>query len=218
MRKLAVGCGAIVVLLAIGGAIGAWWLTNRVRSAVAEFSELAKVPDIEREVRNNDPFAPPDDRELTPEQVDRYIRVQQSVRDHLGARFTELNEKYRDLRDRQQRGEDSVIDAPQIIAAYRDLATTYVEAKRSQVDALNRERFSLSEYRWVRRQTYAALGVPVLDLDVSGFIDDVKSGRTPRRPDAEYVQEPAGPERNGELVEPHRELLTDNAALTFFGL
>lgn len=218
MKKVAIGCGVLLLLVLVAGAIGAWWAVNKVKSTVAEFAELGTVPDIERTVENVEAFTPPESRELTEAQVARYLRVQTHVRDHLGARFADLNKKYESLIERQRRNEDSVLDAPQILAAYRDLARTYVDAKRAQVQALNREQFSLAEYRWVRRQVYGALGVPVLDLDVSGFIDDVKAGRSPREPRAEYGTGAPGPERNRELVEPHRTAFQDNAALTFFGL
>ena len=216
MKKLAIGCGIALLVVLIVAGVAAWWTVNKVKSTVAEFAELGKVPEIERTVENTSSFQAPDSRELTEAQVERYMRVQQKVREGLGVRFAELNRKYEALQ--RTRSEDaSVLDVPQLLAAYRDLASTYVEAKRSQVEALNGERFSLEEYRWVRRQAYAALGLPVFDLDVSGFIEDVKAGRTPREPRAPSGAAP-GPERNRELVEPHRELLQENAALTFFGL
>lgn len=218
MKKLAIGCGVALLLVLVVGGIGAWWAVNKVKSTVAEFAELGKVPDIERTVTNTASYSAPESGELTGPQVERYLRVQQQVRQHLGARFAELNRKYQSLSERQQRNEDSVLDFPQVIAAYRDLASTYVEAKRAQADALNREAFSLAEYRWVRRQVYGAIGLPVLDLDVSGFIEDVKSGRSPDEPAMHYGAAPVGPDANRTLVEPHRKVLEENVALTFFGL
>lgn len=218
MKKVAIGCGVVLLLVLIVGGIGAWWAVNKVKSTVAEFAELGKVPDIERTVASTASYSAPESGELTAAQVERYLRVQQQVRDHLGARFAELNRKYKSLIERQQRNEDSVLDFPQVLSAYRDLATTYVDAKRAQAAALNGEKFSLSEYRWVRRQVYGAIELPVLDLDVSGFIEDVKSGRSPEEPHLEYGAAPEGPEANRTLVEPHRKVLEENAALTFFGL
>ena len=81
--------------------------------------------------------------------------------------------------------------------------------------------FSLSEYRWVRQQAYAAVGMPVVDFDVSNIIDDATSGRTPQQPQGPKLGgsiEPTGPEVNKTLVAPHKKLLEDNAALAFFGL
>ena len=97
-----------------------------------------------------------------------------------------------------------------------------MDAKRAQVEALNAAQFSLPEYAWVRQQAYAAIGVPIMNMDVSKFIEHVKSGDM----DAKHEQpgqlegsfEPSGPERNRVLVEPHKKTLEDNAPLSFFGL
>ena len=119
------------------------------------------------------------------------------------------------------KGQGTVFDIPAVIGAYRDLARTYVDAKKAQVEALNTANFSLGEYRWVRQQAYAAVGMPVVDLDVSKIIDDVTSGRTPQQtqgPNLGGSIEPTGPEANKTLVAPHKKTLEDNAALSFFGL
>ncbi len=115
----------------------------------------------------------------------------------------------------------TAFDAPAVVGAYKDLARTYVDAKKAQVEALNAANFSLSEYRWVRQQAYAAVGMPVMDFDVSKIIDDATSGRTPQQPQAPSLGGslgPTGPEVNKTLVAPHKKQLEDNAALSFFGL
>src|SRR5690606_10166294 len=110
------------------------------------------------------------------EQVERLVRVQGRIREHLGTRVAEFESRYKALLDRDQA---RVRDLPQVIAAYRDLASTWVDAKRQQVQALNDAGFSLDEYRWVRQRTYAALGVPLLDVDVARLIESVQSGESP---------------------------------------
>lgn len=220
MKKLAIGCGIVIVLLVVVGGFGAWYVYHRVRSTIAGFAELATVPDIERAVITTTPFVPPESGELTAAQVTRFVAVQEHVRTTLGAKFVELNSKYKTLADRLNKKENTALDFPEIVAAYQDLATTYVEAKRAQVDALNANGFSLPEYQWVRRQSYLALGLPVMDMDVSGIIAAVKSGRTldTKQVPATLPLGPSGPAKNKELVEPHKKFLEDNAALSFFGL
>jgi hypothetical protein len=71
---------------------------------------------------------------------------------------------------------------PELISAYRDLAAAYVDAKRAQVDALNLAGLSLDEYRWTRSRAYAALGMQLMDVDVSRIVEDVKAGRPPPGP------------------------------------
>ena len=221
MKKLVIGCGIVVVLLLVGGAVASYFIYHKVKSTVAEFASLGEIPAIERGVRNTEMFSPPVSGELTEAQVGRYITVQQQVRSMLGTRFEEFNRKYAELSRRMDKDQGTVLDAPSVIGAYRDLARTYVDAKKAQVEALNAASFSLSEYRWVRQQAYAAIGMPVMDFDVSKIIQDAMSGKSQtqqRMPTVGGAIEPSGPEANKALVAPHKKVLEDNAALSFFGL
>lgn len=216
MKKLAIGCLVILVLAGLAGAVGTWWVYRKVTTTVGQFAELGSVPELERGVRNRTPFAPPESGELTPAQVERLVQVQRAVRARLGRRFAEMQKKYETLFAKR---ETSVVDVPELIAAYRDLAAAWMDAKRAQIDALNEAGFSLDEYRWVRRQAYAAVGLPILDLDMGRLIENIRKGAAEASP-AELVGSvgPSGPERNRQLVEPHRKELEDNAALASFGL
>jgi hypothetical protein len=215
MKKLAIGC---VVLLAIGvaGAAGAsYFAYRRVASAYAGFAELGSLPDIERSIRNQRPFAPPSSDEPDRAQLERLLEVQQAVRSRLGTRAEEIERRYERLL-----AKDSVtaVDLPELVSAYRDLAGAYVDAKRAQVDALNRAGLSLEEYRWTRSRAYAALGIPLMDLDVSQIIEDMKAGRQPATPAYQMTAGPVGSPAVRRLVEPHRKALEANVGLAFFGL
>ncbi len=159
--------------------------------------------------------APPPSGELGEPQLQRLLRVQQSVRARLGERAGEIERKYQELLAKDSA---AVTDVPELISAYRDLAAAYVDAKRAQVDALNDTGFSLEEYRWVRTRAYAALGVPMMDFDVSRIADDIQSGRTAAPPPATMQLGPAGTPATLKLVEPHRKALEANAPLAHFGL
>ena len=221
MKKLAVGCGILLVVLLVGGAVATYVVYNKVKSTVTEFAALGEIPAIERGVRNSAAFTPPASGELTEAQLKRYLGVQGHVRTLLGSRFDEFEAKYAEVSKRMDKGQGTVFDTTAVVGAYRDLARTYVEAKKAQVEALNTANFSLGEYRWVRQQAYAAIGMPVVDLDVSKIIDDVTSGRTPQQTQGPHLggsMGPTGPEANKTLVAPHKKTLEDNAALSFFGL
>lgn len=217
MKKIAIGCGVIALLGLVVGAVATYFVVNKVRSTVAEFAALGEIPDIERGVTNKADYTPPASGELTEAQVTRFVQVQQQVRSLVGTRFDEFEAKYKDLSERMNRDQGSVVDAPAVIGAYKDLAQTFLAAKRAQVAALNEAGLSLAEYRWIRSQAYAALGIPLGDFDVSQAIEDFKAGRQPDPPGSATVG-PSGPEANRTLVEPHRETLEANAALPFFGL
>ena len=216
MKKLAIGCGVLVLLgcLALGGA--AYYTYRQARSMFAQFAELGQVSEIERSVRVKTPYQPPPSAELTADQVERLLRVQDNVRTTLGARFNELESKYKAFADKK---DATIADAPALLAAYRDVAAAWMAAKRSQVDALNRAGLSLEEYRWIRDQAYRALGVPYMDLDVGKIVDRIRQGSTTVAPgEIRGSAGPAGPESNRKLIEPYRRQLESNLALASFGL
>jgi hypothetical protein len=227
MKKLAIGCGIVLVIALVVGAVATYFIVNKVRSTVADvrssvtgFTELGRIPEIERGVKNTMAFQPPDSGELTADQVSRYLSVQDQVRQTLGARVKEMDTKYKALLSRANRNETTALDMPELIRAYRDLAGLYVQAKRAQVDALNTAHFSLGEYRWIRQQSYLAIGYPMMNVDVGAMIDDAMAGRAPAQPQQTIPLPagPAGPEKNKTLLAPHKKALEDNAALSFFGL
>jgi hypothetical protein len=223
MKKLALGCGLVLIVLLIGGAFATWYVYNRAKSAIqttiAGFTELGKVPDIERQVQNTTTFVPPESGELTADQLARYARVQSQVRQMLGERFKVLDEKHRALMQRLDKQQQTALDLPELVQTYQELAGLYVQGKQAQAQALNAQRFSLSEYRWIQKQAYVAIGLPVMNLDVAKIIDDMKAGRTSdTSPMMITPGGPSGPKSNKTLVAPHQKMLEDNASLAFFGL
>jgi hypothetical protein len=215
MKKLLIGCLVLAVVLAVTAGAASYYLYRKVDSTISGFKELGTVPELERSVRNKTPFTPPASGELTGAQLDRYLAVQQQVRARLGAGAAEIEQKYKSLLAKDSA---TIVDAPAIISAYRDLAKTYVEAKRVQVAALNDAGLSLDEYRWVRRQAYAGIGMPLMELDVAQIMADVKAGRTPAQPTPSLNLTPTARPATAKLVEPHRKTLEANAGLAFFGL
>jgi hypothetical protein len=215
MKKLLIGCLVLAVVLAVTAGAASYYLYRKVDSTISGFKELGTVPELERSVRNKTPFTPPASGELTGAQLERYLAVQQQVRARLGAGAAEIEQKYKTLLAKDSA---TIVDAPAIISAYRDLAKTYVEAKRAQVAALNDAGLSLDEYRWVRRQAYAGIGMPLMELDVAQIMADVKAGRTPAQPTPSLNLTPTARPATVKLVEPHRKALEANAGLAFFGL
>lgn len=216
MKKLLIGCLLTTVVLAIVGMAASYWLYRKVSNTVSQFAELKQLPAIEREVRNTATFTPPASGELSAEQVERLVGVQTQVRQRLGQRFDEMQRRYKTLFDK---ADATIVDLPQLLSAYRDLASSWMDAKRAQVEALNAANFSLEEYRWVRGQAYTALGLPFMDVDVGALVESITSGQAPDEP-ARIGGSigPGGPENNQKTVEPFRKQLEDNVALASFGL
>lgn len=215
-KKLAIGCGIFVLLAGIVLAGLGYYAYRQVSSSVAQFREFGQVPDLERSIRNRDAFVPPASEELTESQVDKLVQVQTEVRRRVGERMASFEEKYKVI---ARNDNATIADAPAIIRAYGDLAAAWVDAKRSQVDALNAAGLSLEEYRWIRDQAYRALGLPFVDLDMGRFADESARSRMLENPaELRGSLGPAGPEVNRKRIERVKKLLEENLALASFGL
>ena len=216
MKKLAVGCGIVVLVLGVLGAGVAFFLYRQVSSTITQFAELGQVPDLERTVRNRDPFTPPTSEELTDSQIEKLVQVQGEVRRRLGARISEFEAKYKTLAEKK---DATLVDGPALLRAYGDMASMWLDAKRGQIEALNAAGLSLEESRWIRDQAYRALGMAFVDLDLAKIVDDARRGETSNEPGRlSGSVGPAGPESNRTRVERIRKLLEENVALASFGL
>ena len=51
MKKLALGCGLVLLVTGIAASIAAYYAYRQVSGTFAQFSELAQAPDLERDVR-----------------------------------------------------------------------------------------------------------------------------------------------------------------------
>lgn len=99
----------------------------------------------------------------------------------------------------------------------KDMARTVVLAKEIQVDALNRQNFSVDEYYWVHEQVYSAaeLFMPEMSFRELYRIAANEGAEVEAMNDSGHV--PVN-ERNRILVQDHKELLEDMVALAWFGL
>jgi hypothetical protein len=216
MKKLAIGC--LIVLVLAGAVIAgvSYYAYRQARAMFVQFAELGQVPEIEQRVRNKSAFVAPSSDELTARQVERLVQVQARVRQRLGEKFADLERRYKALSEKQN---PTIADAPTLLSAYRDLAAGWVDAKRSQVDALNEADLSLQEYRWIRDQAYKALGVPFMDFDVAKLVEEIRAGGKAVEPGRlSGAVGPSGPESNRKLVEAYRKQLESNVALAALGL
>lgn len=229
MKKIAIGCGLAVVILAIAGAAGMYYFVYKpARSFVASMSQVGEIAELDAKVANTAAFTAPDDGTLTEPQVRRFAAVQEQMHARLGTRATELQEKYKAL--------DRSGEAPGVaeaVGAWRDLLGIIAEAKHAQVDALNAQQFSLAEYRWVQARFYEAAGVAITGIDFREMAGQLQSGNL------EALQEmaskatdgpqdgaaPAGdtpgvgiPDANRALVAPFKEKAQTWMAYAAFGL
>lgn len=200
--KLLGGCLAVALVLLVAGGGALYWIVLRplwqgASALVDSAQQWQQVAQLEQEVSNREPFQAPADGRLDSARVAALVAVQQALSARLGDRWQELEAKYAELKSEQQRDgrEPGVQD---MFVAYADIAALIVEAKRAQVEALNAQGLSLEEYRWIRAQAFAALGLAAQDAT----------------PPALAGSEMAA---NAELLRPHRELLAKTAASAWLG-
>jgi hypothetical protein len=214
MKKLLVALLVVLMLAGVAAVGVGYYVYRQVRSTVAGFAELGQVPAIERGVRQRG-FTPPASAELTASQVDRFMRVQAQVRQRIGERFADFERQYKALLEKD---EATLRDVPSVIAAYRDLAAVWIDAKRTQVDALNARgsrwrSIAGSATRPTRRSACRT------SISISTRLMDAASGAG----EAAAAQlrgalEAVGPETNRRLVESFRKQLEENVALASLGL
>jgi hypothetical protein len=160
-------------------------------------------------------YVAPASEEITEAQIEKLVKVQADVRQRLGERIAAFEKQYKTLVDKK---EASIADGPKILQAYADLASTWMDAKRAQVEALNATNLSLDEYRWIRHQAYRALGQPFVDMDLSKIMENARSGVQSGIGELRGSLGPEGPEANQARIAKFRKLLQDNLALASFGL
>ena len=221
MKKLLVGCLVIAVLGAILFAVGGFFL---YRAAVPVYENarnylegMGKLSELDKQISNRTPHAPPETGELTEAQMERFVRVQDRVRTALGQRFNEIEQKYQHLKvNAESNKQPSVTD---MLSALSDLGNLFIQARRYQVDALNQEGFSQAEYSWVRDRVFQAAGMEVTSMiDLKKLETAVREGTGIDNIGAPRVPSPDVPEKNRALVQPHLDKMDQWIPLVFFGL
>jgi hypothetical protein len=218
-KKVAIGCAIVFVLLAVGGGIGVYWLYSKAKTYVGSLSELGDVAKMEAAVANTAPFEGPASGELAPEQVERFAKLNEQVRATLGPRFEQLKKRYDELEARMK-AESRETSPAEAFAAVKDLVDILKEVREAQVTALNAQRMSVAEYRWVRDRVFDAAGIPISVFNVGAFVEAAKSGdvETLTKGQADAVAGSATvPEKNRELVKPLESKLGEWAALAWLG-
>lgn len=205
MPKFLVGCLVVIAVLVVGGGTAgyflvfkpAWEFASDVESLVSEYAELNE------QIETTENYQPPGDGSIDDEQFQRFLVAQRDMREHMEGRMDELKETLESMQEDMD-AEDREASITEMATAYRGLGELLIDAKRAQVEALNRYNFSLEEYLYVRNQTYRALGEEVA---VAAFGDQADQARNRQVPD-ETV----------ELVSQHREELMENYAFAWFGI
>jgi hypothetical protein len=212
MKKLAIGCGVVVVVIGICATIGLYWIAGKAKSYVNQFDAIAK---LDQNVVNTAPFSGPANGELTESMMKRFAAVQEAMHARLGPRVEEMTATEDEFMRRQQ-AEHRKATPSENFKVVTDLMKFILEGKGAQVDALNQQHFSLDEYYWVRERVYAAAGMNIMEISLRNMEQSIKQGAGLTRPVAESTD--TVPPRNKKLVAPYLPNLKDWAVFAFFGL
>ncbi len=215
MKKVAIGCGVITVILLLAIIGGGYWLFRSARTYIASYAELAQVAELNEQIENRSPFQPPANQRLTEVQMQQFVQVQRTMLDHLGQRVRELEGKYEHLSaDMREQGREA--NVREILGAWSDVVSLIVSAKEAQVQALNDARLSLAEYHWIRQQVLLTLGYGIFGLNVEAIAEDpallLESLQAPDELDQEALQ------HNRALLQQYEDSYEEWLPLSFFGL
>lgn len=224
-----------LALVVLAGAVGTtFYLTiyRPTKAVMGDLQQLSELRAMNEGIADSGGFQPPGDDLLTAEQVERFARVQASMASELGSDYGVLQDRAMTLEGLVREGktgsgkENSGTDGDHLksrpvrvraaILAFKGLGPVLKRAKDAQIRALNREGFSMAEYRWVRESVYRALGFSHVDR----YFEDYAAGDVPNEvPDTEAVPDhPEGPEANRELVASVSNRADDWFPFLVFGL
>jgi hypothetical protein len=220
MKKLLVGCLVIAVLGAAAFAVGGYML-YRAASPVLQDARnylqgMAELTELDKNITNQTAYNAPPSGELTEAQVQRFVQVQDEVRKSLGERMRQFEEKYKYLKSNSP--SDPQPSISEVFGSLRELGTIFVDARRYQVEALNRGQFSQSEYSWVRDRIFQAAGVEaVSQVDFKKLEEAARENTGLTDLKAPELPKVDVPEKNRALVKPYLERVDQWIPLAFFG-
>jgi len=214
MKKLAIGCGVVIVVCVVAFTAGVYYLRSKAMPYLGQLTGMTELVKLDKNVSNSSPFTPPTGGELTEDQMKRFAAVQDSMHAKLGPRVEELKDKEDQVLKLQQ-GEHRKATPGENFTTITDLMKFILEAKNAQVEALNQQRFSLDEYYWVRGRVYGAAGVSAMEISMRNMQDSMKQGEMMKPLSAASG---ASSEHDKKLVEPYLPKMKDWAVVAFFGM
>lgn len=221
MKKLLVGCLVILLLGAVIIGVGSYFLYRAasplIEDARSYLQGMTQLEELERQITNQSAFPAPATGELTEPQVQRFVRVQQHVRSALGQRMNEIEEKYKHLKANSD--SSAQVSFTDLLGSLRDLTGVFVDARRYQVEALNKEGFSQAEYSWVRDRMFQAAGVEMGSrIDLEKLQEAIRNGTGIEEINTDSLPLRDVPAKNRELVKPYVSQMDEWLPLVFFGL
>ena len=222
MKKILGGCLVVAVIAMVGFGVAAFYAYRAMRPVIDNASgymdKAREVARLGEGVRIKSAFEPPASGELTAQQVERFVAVQTRVRDDLSDRWGLVEQKSMELKAKAaaNRGDWTLAE---FTGVFSEIATIWVDARRAQVNAINVQRFSESEYEWVRRRVYEAAGVELASgMDLAKIETLARDQAAKGGVEIPSMNLPEVPKANVELVKPHAAKIKEWMPLAALGL
>lgn len=222
MKKILAGCLIVLVIAAIGVAVAGYYAYRAMKPVIDNASSyLDKAREVTRlgeDIRIKTRFEAPANDELTASQVERFIAVQTRVRDELGDKWAEIEKTSADIKARTDtNAKDWTLI--EFTSVFSEIANIWLDGRRAQVKALNIQRFSESEYQWVRRRVYEAAGVNLAgNMDLSKIEALARDNASRNGVNLKPMDLPKIPEKNIALVKPHAAKVREWIPMAVLGL
>lgn len=222
MKKILAGCLIVLVIAVIGVGVAAFYAYRAMKPVIDNAStymdKAREVARLGENIKIKTPYQPPKSGELTPAQVERFLAVQARVRSDLDSQWAQVEKKSAEIKARAG-GKSSDWTLAEFTSVFSDIGNIYLAGRKSQVNALNVQRFSEAEYEWVRKRVYEAAGVELaggMDLSTIEGLARENAGRGGVA--IPPMDLPAVPEANIKLVQPHTAKLKAWLPMAVLGL
>jgi hypothetical protein len=219
MKKILTGCLIVVVIAIIGVGAAGYYAYRAVRPVIDNASNyMEKAREVTRLGENIEiktPFEPPAGGELTQQQVERFIAVQTRVRSDMSDKWTQIEQKSKEMREKVADRNNKDWSITEFTQVFSEIANIWVDARKSQVKALNVQKFSEAEYEWVRKRVYEAAGVELAGSVDLSRIESLAGRGGVAMPSVEL---PKVPEKNIALVKPHVAKIKEWIPMAALGL
>ncbi len=209
------GCGLIIIVALAAMAVVGYFGFKMLKGSYSGIKQLADIALIENEVVKQTVYVPPTDGLLSLEQVESLVYIQTQIKDGIGPQFEELVSEHRTLVTELEQMND-LQKIRKLLSISGKLVKPLSEAKRAQIDAINREGISMSEYRWLQQQAMQSLGIPQKKFDIRGVLDAAKGegNESTTEDQTEIVVHPD----NQRLLQPHASVLVETLMFSAIGI
>jgi hypothetical protein len=222
MKKILAGCLIVAVIALIGFGVASFYAYRAMRpmidNASSYMDRAREATRLGEQITIKTVFEPPASGELTGTQVERFVAVQTRVRADLNDQWAQIEKKSAELRARTDANKNDWT-LSEMTSFFSEIGNVYLAGRKSQVNAINVQRFSESEYEWVRKRVYEAAGVQLAGgLDLSKIEGLARENAGRGGVEIPPMDLPEVPEANIKLVLPHSAKLKEWIPMAVLGL